>query len=68
MLRALVTAVLLCACDESDPSTSEHCVMVRMRWIEIRYARDRAAEVGVPTDISDRALAQLVNENWQCFK
>lgn len=74
MVRLLVVlALYLTACDESDPSTSEHCVEIRMRYIEAKYHRDqvRTAEeaLGSAPDRSlDLALAKLQNENWACFK
>ena len=67
-LLLAIVAVFLFACDESDPSTSEHCVMVRMRFIEAKFHRDRAAELGAVVSHIDVMLARLQNENWACFR
>lgn len=67
-LLLAIVAVFLFACDESDPSTSEHCVKVRMQYIEVKYHRDQAAKYGQPVGDIDVGLARLQNENWQCFK
>lgn len=67
-LSLVIIAVVLSACDESDPATSEHCVQLRMRFIEAKFHRDRAAELGAVVSHIDVMLAQLQNQNWQCFK
>lgn len=68
----LILAVLLVGCDEEDPATSEHCVMVRMRFIEQRFRRDQVARNNptgpVVLSVLDAALARLQSENWQCFR
>ena len=73
MLRALVTAVLLCACDDApqDPSTSPECVDIRMRYITAKFYFEEGVRAGwSPTMVSaQRAmLDRFVAANWQCFK
>jgi hypothetical protein len=74
MLRALLAvslAAVLVGCDDEDPATSEHCVMVRMRYIEGKFWRDRLVGLGSQPAVvadADAGLARLQSENWQCFR
>lgn len=72
MLRALVIAVLLSACDEEqDPSTSPECVDARARYITAKFHFEEGVRAGwSPTMVSaQRALLdRFVSANWQCFK
>lgn len=69
-LLLVIVAVLLSACDEeaSDPSTSQHCIMIRMQHINMVYWRNRSAEYGNPVGHVDAMIARFVSANWQCFK
>lgn len=64
----LVAVALLTACDESDPATSQHCIEVRMRAIELAYVRTQNVRAGNDVLALDIVLAKLQNENWACFK
>jgi hypothetical protein len=69
-LSLAIIAVLLVGCDEEDPATSEHCVMTRMRAIEIAHNHDELVRLGLHSTAatSRLVLAKLQNENWQCFR
>jgi hypothetical protein len=64
----VILALCLTACDEDDPATSEHCVMVRMQHINMVYWRNRSAELGSPVGHVDAMIARFVSANWQCFR
>lgn len=66
-MRALgLLLVLLAGCDESDPATSERCVMARMRVTEARYW----ASMTSPAERAalERRIQQEIDANWECFK
>jgi hypothetical protein len=71
-LSLAIVAVLLVGCDEEDPATSEHCVMTRMRVIDLRFWREQRASGGFASASSlaadDAAIARLMSTNWECFK
>ena len=67
-LLLVILAAVMVGCDEEDPATSEHCVMVRMRFLEAKFHRDRAASLGANVSALDVQLAQLQSLNWQCFR
>lgn len=64
----ILLALLVSSCDEEDPSTSEHCIMVRMKAIELAYVREQNVRAGNDVLALDIVLARLQNENWQCFR
>ncbi|HXK20695.1 MAG TPA: hypothetical protein VNG33_22950 [Polyangiaceae bacterium] len=72
MIRLLVVlALCLTACDESDPATSEHCVAIRMQYLERRYLMEQGAANGADPELvrqAGLAIAKFQSENWQCFK
>ena len=68
LIRFLVLCAVVGACDESDPSTSQHCIEVRMRAIELAYVRVQNVRAGNDVVALDIVIAKLQNENWECFK
>jgi len=69
MVRLLAVLLLLAACDEDDGPNSEHCVEVRMRWLELDYQRRGALAANDGLTASRRALAQdlIVSGDMPCF-
>jgi hypothetical protein len=69
MRRLLAVVLLLAACDDDNGPNSEHCVEVRMRWLELDYQRRSALAAGDGPTASRRALAQdlIVSGDMPCF-
>lgn len=66
----LLLLLLLSACDETDDGPNgQHCVEVRMRWLEADYRRRAAINANDGAAASVRALAQdeIVNADMKCF-
>lgn len=66
MLRVLVTAVLLCACEEGNGPNSAFCVEKRMNWLELEHWKRQLTD---PAALNKTSLQQdlIVNANFQCF-
>jgi hypothetical protein len=61
--------ILASACDEDDGPNSQHCVEVRMRWLEVDHLRRTAINAGDGDTASRRALLQdeIVSADVPCF-
>lgn len=69
LLAALVAWALgATGCDESDPATSQHCVMVRMKVVELQFWREQIRKGGYSTAEADLQIGRLQAQNFQCFK
>ena len=69
LIRLLVLVLCLAACEEDEGPNSQHCIEVRMRWLELDYLRKSANDAGDVALARQRALLGdlVVSADTKCF-